>query len=120
MPDLAAARQAKSRIMNTVLNPRDVRHVAAIGLRQQDDGWVVRVNLREDNDRTRKKIPSVVEGVPVVVEVTGSVHAHSTTTAVSAAGRAFSSATRLSYAWFLVVGAILMIIAAVATLIVLV
>ncbi|MCX5009220.1 hypothetical protein OHB05_42660 [Streptomyces sp. NBC_00638] len=76
MPDLAAARQAKSRIMDSVLSAVDTRHVAGIGLRQQDDGWVVRVNLREDDDNTRRKIPSEIEGVPVVVEVTGSIRAH--------------------------------------------
>ncbi|MFD5633609.1 hypothetical protein ACFWJM_05615 [Streptomyces sp. NPDC127077] len=77
MPDLAAARQAKSRIMDSVLSTVDTQHVAGIGLRQQDDGWVVRINLRQDDDSTRRKIPSEIEGVPVVIEVTGPIHAHS-------------------------------------------
>lgn len=115
MPDLAAARQAKSRIMDSVLNTVDTRHVVGIGLRQQDDGWVVRVNLREDDDSTRRKIPSEVEGVPVVIEVTGPVRAHSAAGDVLQAEPGAASSPRHSYLRIWLAIAVLLAIAATTT-----
>ncbi|MFE9115741.1 hypothetical protein ACFYN9_39935 [Streptomyces collinus] len=113
MPDRAAARQAKTRIMNTVLSTSDARHVAGIGLRQREDGWVVRINLREDDDGTRRKIPSEIEGVPVVVEVTGTIRAQSAAAATLQAERTADATGGPRHLWrLLAVAALLMVIAA--------
>ncbi|WP_405541045.1 hypothetical protein OG478_52520 [Streptomyces phaeochromogenes] len=88
MPDQAAAREAKSHVLNTVLSRMsDTTQVTGVGLGQRGGDWIVRVNLREDNRQVRQEIPPEVGGVPVVVEVGGTVRAHATSTPLTAGQR---------------------------------
>jgi hypothetical protein len=92
MPDQTAARRAKSRILSVV---SDSTHVAAVGLGHRADGWVVRVNLREDDPQTRRKIPRELDGVPIEVEVSGIVRPQPESTAHGLIRRSSHGLTRL-------------------------
>ncbi|WP_320783587.1 hypothetical protein [Streptomyces sp. CRN 30] len=118
MPDLAAARQAKSRIMDTVLNTGDAQRVTGVGLRQQEGSWVVRINLCEDDDGTRRRIPSEIEGVPVVVEVTGTVRAQPAAGGTLRAQRAVPPGVHRHLRLLFAVAAFLAVITTTITLIV--
>ncbi|WP_193241918.1 hypothetical protein [Streptomyces phaeolivaceus] len=102
--------------MNTVLSTSDAQHVAGIGLRQQEDGWVVRINLREDDDGTRRKIPAEILGVPVVIEVTGGIRAQSTAGSAPRAAHPTASPADHSRLRLLIAAAALLAVTTMATL----
>ena len=68
--DRAAARAAKTTLaMRFAGDPG----VAGVGLARRDAGYVVRVDLTEAGAGVR--VPRDVDGVPVVTQVVGAVHA---------------------------------------------
>lgn len=72
MADRSAARAAKSTVVAAVSGSRVVN---GVGIGHRPDGWVVKVNLRQDDLALRQRLPSELDGVPVLVEVVGEVSA---------------------------------------------
>jgi hypothetical protein len=72
MADPSTARAVK-RKMSASLGTN--KHVNGVGLSQRGGTWVVKVNLLDDDPLTRKQIPAEMDGVAVIVEVTGPVRA---------------------------------------------
>lgn len=73
MIDREAARAAKSHVRRLVAGHGSVN---GIGLRRDDEaGWVVKVNLTGEDAGLRRTLPSVVDGVRVDVAVVGPVRA---------------------------------------------
>jgi hypothetical protein len=70
MADLNEARAAKARLRSDLAG-RD--GVCGVGIARASDGYHVRVNLQRESDR--KGVPAQVQGVPVDVRVSGSIHA---------------------------------------------
>jgi len=70
MADRATARAAKSELRALL---RGAPHVNGIGLSHQGSEWNLKVNLDIDDKESRDAIPSLMNGVPVVIEVVGPV-----------------------------------------------
>ena len=71
MSTRADARRAKEAVVD-LLGDQDA--VAAVGIAVTDDGYAVKVNLSEAlAEEAAAAIPDTVEGVPVLVELTGPV-----------------------------------------------
>jgi hypothetical protein len=71
--DRSTARAAKSQVTRLV---RGHASVNGIGLRRDAEaGWVVKVNLADDDAGLRRSLPSRVDGVRVDVAVVGPVTA---------------------------------------------
>jgi hypothetical protein len=63
------ARAAKARVLEIF---RCLGAVASVGITRVDDGYGLKVNLREPL-RPGIALPTVIEGVPVSVEVVGAI-----------------------------------------------
>ena len=73
MTDRDAARAAKTRVGRLVAGHSSVN---GIGLRRDAEaGWVVKVNLADEDPGLRRSLPSLVDGVRVDVAVVGPVRA---------------------------------------------
>jgi len=71
--DRSTARAAKTQVSRLV---RGYASVNGIGLRRDAEaGWVVKVNLADDDAGLRRSLPSRVDGVRVDVNVVGPVTA---------------------------------------------
>lgn len=73
MTERDAARAAKSHVRELCQGHASVN---GIGLRRDDEvGWVVKVNLVDEDEGLRQSIPALVDGVRVDITVVGPVHA---------------------------------------------
>lgn len=73
MTDRSTARASKTEVSRLV---RGHSSVNGIGLRRDGEaGWVVKVNLADDDAGLRRSLPSRVDGVRVDVAVVGPVTA---------------------------------------------
>jgi hypothetical protein len=73
MTDRDAARAAKTRVGRLVAGHSSVN---GVGLRRDAEaGWVVKVNLADEDASLRRRLPSLVDGVRVDVAVVGPVRA---------------------------------------------
>jgi hypothetical protein len=70
MADLNEARAAKARLRSDLAGRDGIR---GVGIARTPDGYHVRVNLQHESDRTG--VPAQIQGVPVDVRVSGSIHA---------------------------------------------
>jgi hypothetical protein len=68
MRSLEQARAAKAKIKQML---GDASSVVGIGITRQDDGYALKVNLREHS--APNAIPQAVDGVPVQIEVVGNI-----------------------------------------------
>lgn len=65
---LAEAREAKKKLSRQIARRPDVN---GVGIARSGPGYAVKVNLA--NDHRARELPSEVDGVPVNVEVVGSI-----------------------------------------------
>ncbi|MEP7762728.1 hypothetical protein [Sanguibacter sp. 25GB23B1] len=70
MADLDKARHAKL-LLRSELAGRD--GIRGVGISRGDDGYRVQVNVLSESDR--RGLPTTVEGVPVLVRISGRIHA---------------------------------------------
>lgn len=74
MADQNTARAVKTQVVSRLAGNA---HVNGVGIGKRQGGWFVKVNLRDDDEDTRRGLPGEMGGVPVVVEVVGVVSARS-------------------------------------------
>ena len=67
---IAQARRAKIELKKLV---GDDENVVGVGLTKDESGYAIKVNCKSEPKRSR--VPSSVEGVPVVSEVVGTIRA---------------------------------------------
>lgn len=72
MADRDAARAARSQV-SALVQGND--RVNGVGLRRRTGSWVVKVNLVDEDRSLRRRLPREVGGVPVEIEVVGTITA---------------------------------------------
>lgn len=75
MADHRTARAAKAELRRRIAADPALAGLLGVGLRRTGDGWGLHVALEDDAPLLRAALPESVDGVPVAVEVVGTLEA---------------------------------------------